>query len=150
MKVILKQTVKGVGKPGDIVNVSDGFARNFLLPQKKAIEATPQNIKNQQSLLQRHNAKTNLMNAQRQEMADHIQQLTCVIRKQASDEDKLFGSVSNIDVLNWLKESGISLEKKQIILEQPIKTIGQHIARINLGHNIQAELKIIVEKLAQT
>jgi large subunit ribosomal protein L9 len=150
MKVILKQTVKGVGNPGDVVKVSGGFARNYLLPKKLAVESTPQNLKKHQELLEKKSAKTSLMSAKRQELAEYIQKMTCTIRKQASEEDKLFGSVSNVDILNCLKDEGISLEKKQIIIEQPIKTLGEHAATISLGHGVHAELKIIVEKTAQS
>jgi large subunit ribosomal protein L9 len=150
MEVILKQTVKGVGKPGDIVKVSDGHARNYLLPRKLAVEATPQNLRAHQKLLQRKDIEQDMQDSHRLNLATQISELTCNVQKQASEDDRLFGSVSHVDILHFLKDKGIELDKKQIVLDKPIKSLGEHEVTIKLGRGVEAALKISVEKQIQS
>ena len=99
MDVILKQAVEGLGKPGDVVKVATGHARNYLFPMKLAVEATPQNMRILQKQRRQKNLEQDLLDSQRMKLAEHINGLTCVIQKQAGDDDKLFGSVSHVDIL---------------------------------------------------
>ena len=148
MEVILKKSVKGVGDAGDLVKVSDGHARNYLLPKKLAVEATPENLKIWKNQVRQQDAKQEKKELHRRDLADRIGQLTCVIRKQVSEDNRIFGSVSATDVLKCLENEQINLEKKQVVLEKPIKTIGQHLVKIKLGQGIETMLKIIIEETA--
>ncbi|MBN1878644.1 50S ribosomal protein L9 [bacterium] len=146
MEVILKKTVKGVGNPGDLVKVSDGHARNYLLPRKLAVEATPENLKIWKNQARQQTVKQEKREMHRRELADKISGLTCTIQKQVSEEDRIFGSVSVPEILKCLETEHVVLEKKQVILDKPIKTLGQHLVKIKLGQGIETTLKIIIEK----
>lgn len=150
MEVILKKSVKGVGNAGELVKVSDGHARNYLLPRKLAVEATPENLKIWKNQARQQDAKQEKKELHRRDLADRISQLTCVIHKQVSDDNRIFGSVSATDVLKCLENEQINLEKKQIVLEKPIKTIGQHLVKIKLGQGIETMLTIVIEEMASS
>lgn len=146
MKVILKSDVKGIGKTGDTVKVADGYARNYLLPKNLAVEATKGN--QDQVLAQRKHKsiKQERIQKKRQELAAQIGELSCSIKKQVSEDNKVFGSVTQVDIQKCLKEHGIKLEKKQVILDKPIKTLGIHPVKIKVGKGTEAVLKVWVEK----
>lgn len=146
MDVILKQAVEGLGKPGDVVKVATGHARNYLFPMKLAVEATPQNMRILQKQRRQKNLEQDLLDSQRMKLAEHINGLTCVIQKQAGDDDKLFGSVSHVDILTFLKDHQIEVDKGQINLDKPIKSLGDHQVGIKLGRGVEATLRITVEK----
>lgn len=145
MKVILKEEVTRVGKPGDIVQVSDGFARNYLFPQKKAIPATEINIKNieqyKKGLLKKEEAqRTNL-----EELAKSLSQLECVIEKKKGKNNKLFGSVTAQDIYKSILDKGFHVDKRNIQLETPIKEIGEFPVGIRLKQGIEATVKVIIK-----
>ena len=146
MEVILKAPVKGVGKPGEIVKVSLGYARNYLLPKKLAVEATPANKKQLAQKAQNKEQKEARNEQKRSELAETIAATSCVVKKQVSDDDKIFGSVTAVEICKCLKEKGIKLEKKQVILDNPIKSLGIHPVKIKLGKGTETVLKVWVEK----
>lgn len=146
MEVILKKQVKGLGKPGELVKVSDGYARNFLLPKKLAVPATVDNRKAIENRAKDEAKKKERQHRKRQELVERIENLTCSIQKQVSEDNRIFGSVSQVDVLKCLKENDIDLEKKQILLDKPIKSLGVHPVKIRLGKGLEAVLKIWIEK----
>ena len=146
MEVILKAPVKGVGKPGEIVKVSLGYARNYLLPKKLAVEATPANKKQLAQKAQNKEQKEARNEQKRSELAETIAATSCVVKKQVSDDDKIFGSVTAVEICKCLKEKGIKLEKKQVILDNPIKSLGIHPVKIKLGKGAETVLKVWVEK----
>ncbi len=147
MKVILREDVDRVGKRGDVVNVSDGFARNYLIPKKLAIPATPSNIKafeNEQKLL---TMKAERAKRKAEKLANKIKNTSLTIEVKTGEEDKLFGAVSSVDILSALRKKGITeVEKGMIKLEEPIKSLGTHYVPIKLHPEVEVELKVEVKK----
>ena len=144
MQVILLEDVSSLGKAGDLVKVSDGFGRNFLIPQKKAILATEKNIKaleHQKRLVQHRMAKTK---KDVQRLAQEIENLSCTFAKPVGESGKLFGSVTTMEIEAYLKENGIEVDRKKIHLEEPIKSVGMYTVPIKLQLDIVANLKVWV------
>lgn len=146
MEVILKESVEKLGEAGAQVKVADGYARNFLLPKGLAIKATKQNM----TLLRREKALVEQREQRQiqeaQKIANKIRSLSCIMKRQAGEQDKLFGSVSSHDVADFLIESGIKIDRKKVHLEEPIKTLGVHRVPIKIHPEVTAELKIKVQK----
>lgn len=144
MKVILKEDVKNLGKMGDIVNVAAGYANNFLIPKKLAVEAITENIKaieHQKKMIQEKAKK--IKNASK-DLADKIASLTLNIKAKAGEEEKLFGSITSMDIADALKNEGIDIDRKKILLEEPIKRLGSYSVSIKLHPDITAQLNITV------
>ena len=145
MKVVLKSDVKGQGKRGEIINVSDGYARNFLFPKGLAAPADAKaenELKNQISS-QAFRAKTDLENAKK--LKEKLETLT-VTAKASGSEGKLYGSVTNADISELLeKQHGIAIDKRKIAID-PVKNFGTYHAEIRLSSGIAAELKVVVEE----
>ncbi len=144
MKVILKEDVKNLGKMGDIVNVAEGYARNFLVPKKLAVEALTENIKaleHQKKIIQEKAKK--VKNASK-DLSDRISSLTLTIKAKAGEEDKLFGSITSMDIANALKNEGIEIDRKKISLEEPIKRLGSYTVSIKLHPEVTTQLNITV------
>ena len=133
MKVILTQDVRGQGKRGQMIDVSDGYARNFLLPRKLAQEATADNI--------------NTMRAEALDLRNRMKDMTIVVTAKGGGAGRLFGSVTNTEVSEALaKQAGIQLDKRKIVLDEPIKAVGVYTVKCKLGYEINAELKIEVKE----
>ena len=130
MEVILLERVEKVGKLGDVVKVKDGFARNYLLPQNKALRANKENL----SVYEKEKEKYEKLNkdklAAAAKIANNMDDVNINIIKQASDSGQLYGSVSTRDIADELNKEGYKIEKKQIVLKSVIKTVGQHEVRI--------------------
>ncbi|TAL28603.1 MAG: 50S ribosomal protein L9 [Nitrospirae bacterium] len=144
MKVILKEDVKNLGKMGDIMNVAEGYARNFLLPKKLAVEALTENIKaleHQKKIIQE---KAKKVKKTSQDLADRVSSLTLAIKAKAGEEDKLFGSITSMDIAAALKNEGIDIDKKKISLEEPIKRLGSYAVTVKIHSDITAQLNITV------
>jgi large subunit ribosomal protein L9 len=144
MKVILKQNVPSLGKAGDIVKVSDGHARNLLLPKGLAIEADDKNIKafeQEQKSLQQKNLKEKAL---AQALADRLSKMTLTIKRKVGDQQKIFGSVTSKDIETALQEKGFDIDRKMIIHDEQIKALGEFKVRIKLTHGVEAELKLHV------
>jgi large subunit ribosomal protein L9 len=146
MEVILKQEVEKLGKPGERVNVTNGYARNYLLPKGLAIKATKQNL----AMLQH---EQNVLNQQHQKelkgsekLANKIRSLSCVFKRQAGEQNKLFGSVTSTDIADFLQGQGIEIDRKTIQLDEPIKALGTHRVPIKLHSEVTAELKVKVQQ----
>jgi large subunit ribosomal protein L9 len=124
MKVILKETIESLGLVGSIVNVSEGYARNYLLPQKKAVLNTPQNLK----MLEREKVKLEIQIAKEkgiaEEIAKKLEGVVCRINAKVSEDDRLYGSVSVRDIMDSLAAQGFTVEKSMVLLGEPIKTLG--------------------------
>lgn len=146
MKVILQKDVKNLGKAGDLVNVSNGYARNYLFPRRMALEATEKRVKEFAHLQKVAEAKRRKALAERQELIKKLQGLNITIKASAGETDKLFGAVTNHDISNELENHGFSIDKRDIVLEEPIKMLGQHKATVRLGEGLEAELTIAVER----
>jgi large subunit ribosomal protein L9 len=145
MKVILKTDVKDLGKVGDLVNVSNGYARNFLFPRNMASEATEKRVKEMQHLQKMAESKMKKVVAERKELIEKINGITVTFKMTAGDTDKLFGSVTNIDISNELEKQGHSIDRRDIEIE-PIKMLGQHKATVKLGEGLEAEVTVSVER----
>ncbi len=144
MQVILLENVPSLGKAGDLVKVSDGYGRNYLIPQKKALLATEKSLKvieHQKRQVQQRMEKTK-KNAEK--MAQQIENLSCTFIKTVGESGKLFGSVTSMDVENYLKENGIEVDRKRISLEEPIKNLGMFTVPIKLHPEVAAHLKVWV------
>ncbi|HUL36737.1 MAG TPA: 50S ribosomal protein L9 [Thermodesulfobacteriota bacterium] len=144
MRVILLENVPSLGKTGDLVKVSDGYGRNFLIPQKKAVLATEKNLKvieHQRRLIQQRVDKTK---KDAGKIAQRIETLSCTFTRTVGESGKLFGSVTSMDIENYLKENGIEVDRKKISLEEPIKNLGMFTVPIKLQADVTAHLKVWV------
>jgi len=144
MNVILLEDVPSLGKVGDKVKVSDGYGRNYLIPQKKAILATEKNLKAVEH--QKREVQQQLDKAKRdaQKEAQQIEQLSCTFAKTVGESGKLFGSVTSMEIEDFLKENGIQVDRKKILLEEPIKSVGMFTVPIKLHPDVTANLKVWV------
>jgi len=146
VKVILLEEMPSLGKAGDAVKVAEGYGRNYLIPQKKAIEATTKNIKvweHQKNLLK---DKIGKVKKETEKLAEKIEGLSCTISKQTGEEDKLFGSVTSMDIEESLKGEGVEIDRKKILLDEPIKKLGVYTIPIKLHPEVIANLKLWVVK----
>ena len=142
MKVILREDVETLGKMGDLVNVSDGYARNFLIPQKKAIEATTKNVK---TLEHEKRLIADIARKAKKEfevLAEKINATPITLSVQVGEGGKLFGSVTNKDIAEALSKEGIEIDKRKILLEDPLKETGSFTVPIQLQHEVTAHLKL--------
>jgi large subunit ribosomal protein L9 len=133
-----------LGKTGDLVKVSDGYARNYLIPQRKAVFATEKSLKvieHQRRQIQHRVEKTK---KDAEKMAQRIETLSCTFAKTVGESGKLFGSVTSMDIENYLKESGIEVDRKKISLEEPIKNLGMFTVPVKLHPEVTAHLKVWV------
>jgi large subunit ribosomal protein L9 len=143
MKIILKQNVEKIGQVGDVVEVSDGFARNFLIPRGKAISFTTGNFKQIEYLKKREIEQREGELKEVKELAEKINNISLEIKVKAGEEGKLFGSVTSKDIVETLlKEHGIELDKKKLNLKESLKKLGVHIVPVNLYKDIAPEIKV--------
>ncbi|MDY0040240.1 MAG: 50S ribosomal protein L9 [Desulforhabdus sp.] len=146
MKILLTENISSLGEIGQIVNVAPGYARNYLLPQGLAIEATGKNVR---ELEHRKRILAQKKEKIRQEMlsvAEKLNRVTVVLSRKVAEEDKLYGSVSPADVAKALEDQGFEIPRKDIQLDQPIKQLGEHTVSIKIGVDIDANVKLIVQK----
>lgn len=146
MKVILQKDVKDVGRVGELVNVSEGFARNFLFPRKLAAEATEKRVKEYEHLKRVAEAKKKKALAERQELLNKINGTTVTFKLAAGETDKLFGTVTTTDISKELQKMGHSVDRRDIHLEEPIKILGQHKAIVRYTEGMEAKIQISVER----
>lgn len=144
MKVFLKEDVKSLGKMGDVVNVAEGYARNFLLPKKFAVEANPKNLKefeHNKRIIQEKAAK--IKDASKA-TAEKLSAVTLKIKAKAGEEDKLFGSVTTMDISEAFKAEGFDVDRKKIILAEPIKRLGEYTVEVKVHSEVNASVKVHV------
>jgi large subunit ribosomal protein L9 len=144
MQVILLENVPSLGKVGDLVKVSDGYGRNYLVPQKKAILATEKSLKvieHQKRLVQQRMEKAK---KDAEKLGRQIEKLSCTFAKTVGESGKLFGSVTSMDIESYLKENGIKVDRKKIALEEPIKNLGVSNVPIKLHPEVTTHLKVWV------
>jgi len=146
MKVILQKDVKDVGRVGELVNVSEGFARNFLFPRKLAAEATEKRVKEYEHLKRVAETKKKKAMAERQELLGKINGTTVKFKLPAGETDKLFGTVTTTDISKELQKMGFSIDRRDIVLDEPIKILGQHKALIKYAEGLEAKIQIAVER----
>ena len=144
MKVILLDDVTKVGRRGEVRDVSDGYARNFLIPKKLALSATAGNLKNLEQIKKQQDAKADRIKTDAESLRAKIEALVYEERRQASEEGKLFGSVTPQDVADFLGARGIPMDRKRITLEEPINALGEHSVSMRLHPDVVAQLRINV------
>jgi len=146
MKVILKQDVEKLGRRGDVVNVAPGFGRNYLIPRKMALAVTPTNIKmieiERQSLKKKVEAERQTF----QSLVQKLNQVSLTFTRRAGEKDVIFGSVSSGDVKDALGGLGYDIDKKKILLDEPIKRLGNFSVPIKISSDDRAEVKVIVAR----
>ncbi len=147
MELILKETISALGREGDVVTVKKGYGRNYLLPQGKAVMATTENL----AVLEQNRAAIEARLAKDQAKAEatakKISGLDIVIEQLAGEDERLFGSVTNADLAAKLLESGIKIDKKQIILTDPIKTLGETTVQVKVGFEVNSEIVVKIVPL---
>ncbi|AJE02637.1 50S ribosomal protein L9 [Geobacter pickeringii] len=146
MKVILKENLDNLGHIGDIVKVAPGYARNYLVPRGFAIEATEKNAKALEHAKRQLEYKRNKVLEQARALVAKIEAITLTIAHQAGEEGKLFGAVTNMELAELLKAQGVEVERKKIVLAEPIKHVGEFAASVKIHPEVAATLKVIVTK----
>ncbi|HTY56346.1 MAG TPA: 50S ribosomal protein L9 [Candidatus Binataceae bacterium] len=144
MQIILREDIPNLGRPGDVVKVRDGYARNFLLPRNLAIEANPKNMRafehqKRLALMRREAKKTEALR-----LKERLEALRINLTARAGEEGKLFGSVTNIDIERSLREQNMEIERRKILLTEPIKQLGDYNVPIKIDPEVEAILKITV------
>tara|TARA_Y100000588_G_scaffold336068_1_gene376638 strand:+ start:271 stop:945 length:675 start_codon:yes stop_codon:yes gene_type:complete len=146
MEVILLERIEKLGQMGDVVKVKDGFARNYLIPQKKALRASENNLE----YFEKEKVQLEAINLEQKQEAekilDKLDNFNLIIIRQAGETGQLYGSVSNNDIKNSLSDNGFIVEKNQIKLDKPIKTLGIHSLAIKLHPEVQATISLIVSR----
>ena len=145
MKVILKEAIKKLGNVGDEVEVAAGYARNFLIPKGMALEASPKNLKVFQEYRRSQARKLEKEKQKAEAIAKKLASISCTIVMQAHDE-QLYGTVTNADVAKALEQEGVSIDKKNIVLEEPIKTLGVYQIMVKLHPDVKQQVKVWVVK----
>ena len=142
MKVILREDVETLGRMGDLVTVSDGYARNFLIPKKKAVEATTKSVKVLEHEKRLIADRARKVKKEYETLAEKINATPITISVQVGEEGKLFGSVTNKDIAEALSKEGIEIDKRKIELENPLKDIGSFSIPVQVYHDVKAHLKL--------
>ena len=147
MKVILLQDVKGKGKKGQMLEVSDGYARNFMLPKKLAIEATPDAINTMRMNDKATQERIAREKAEALATANKLREMTVTVTAKGGGNGRLFGSVTNAEIADALAKQGIKLDKRKIVLNETIKNVGTYTATCKLGYEISAPLSVKIEEI---
>jgi large subunit ribosomal protein L9 len=146
MEVILKEDVPKLGHRGDVVKVATGYGRNYLLPNKLAIEATAGNKKVIEQMKAAAVRKTQKDKADAEALAKQFEGATVTITRRAGEADQLFGSVTSSDIAAELEKKGFTIDRRKLELDQPIKTIGEHTVPVRLFRDVTASVKVVVAK----
>jgi large subunit ribosomal protein L9 len=144
MKVILKENVASLGKIGDTIKVSEGYARNYLIPKGLAIEASKKNVnvlEHEKKIIDKKAAK---QKRTAEELRDKLESVTCTIARKEGDQGKLFGSVTTKDIEKDLAAQGIVIDRKSITLDEPLKSIGEFSVIVKVYPGVNATLKVVV------
>ena len=146
MKVILLQDVKGKGKKGQMLEVSDGYARNFMLPKKMAIEATPDAINTMRMNDKATQERIAREKAEALAIAAKLREMTLTVNAKGGGAGRLFGSVTNAEIAEALAKNGIKLDKRKIVISDPIKNVGTYTVTCKLGYEISAPLTVKIQE----
>ncbi len=146
MKIILLEDLAKLGKAGDCVNVSGGYARNYMIPRKLAVEATPSNLRQMEHKKALGVGQDTRGKREAQELAERLEAISLVLDRQAGKGDKLFGSVTSKDLGEALETEGLNVERKKILLDEPIKNLGTFEVAVRLHPEVLAKIKVEVRK----
>ena len=144
INIILKENVEGLGTIGDMIAVKPGYARNYLVPKGLAMVANERNVKELEHQKRQMKRKLEKVTKDAEALKARIEKLSCEFTQRASEEGKLFGSVTSMDLETKIQEAGIDIDRKKIQLVEPIKSLGEHVVSIKLGAGVVAELKVVV------
>lgn len=146
MEVILRDDIDNLGSRGDLVKVADGYARNFLLPRRLAVPATEANkkiVEQERQAALRREAKEK---GAAEELAKLLAAVTLTTEQKAGEQDVLFGSVTNSDIANLLDKAGFTIDRRKIVLDAPVKTLGEHSVPVKLHREVVAHVKLVVKR----
>lgn len=146
MKVILQQDVKGKGKKGQMIDVSDGYARNYMLPRKIAMEATADAINTMRMNDKATQERQARERAEAMELAKRMKAMTLTVYAKGGGAGRLFGSVTSQEIADALQSQGITLDKRKIVIDEPIKNVGTYTIRCKLGYEITAQLTVQIQE----
>ena len=149
MDVILKKRVEGLGNEGEILKVTDGYARNYLIPMQIAVRATEKNRRMLEHERQLTKVLAEKTLQQAEEMARRIAEATCTIQRRAGENDRLFGSVTSIDIAEALASQGVEVDRRHIDLEEPIRELGVFMVPIRFHANVTANIRVVVVREEQ-
>lgn len=144
MEIILQEEVANLGQIGDVVNVRNGYARNYLLPRGFAVEANRRNVRVLEHQKRLVAVKKERVVSQAQATSEQLSAVSLTIKARSGEEGRLFGSVTNMDIETALKEKGITVDRRKILLDEPIKQLGEHEVAVNIGGGIRANIKVEV------
>jgi large subunit ribosomal protein L9 len=144
MQVILREEIENLGKIGDLIKVADGYARNYLVPSKKAIEATPKNLNAMNHAKKMVADRLRKVKKEAGADAERIKALAIVIKAKVGEEGKLFGSVTTMDIAEAMKAQGVVIDKRKLALEEPIKRLGDFTITVKLPADVTADFKVSV------
>ncbi|MEW5876093.1 MAG: 50S ribosomal protein L9 [Candidatus Zixiibacteriota bacterium] len=146
MKVILRDDVEDLGKCGAVVNVKDGFARNFLIPRNLAIPATVANLRSIDAINQQKTARDRKRLREAEKLRNALEKISCTAEVQVGEEDRVFGSVTSAQIAELLEAQGFIVDRRDILLDEPIKALGVYTVPVKLERDVIAKLKIWVVK----
>ena len=149
MELILRETIDTLGEEGDIVNVKPGYGRNYLMPQGKAVMATKENLAAREQNIAAINARREQQRQESEAMDKKIAGLTVTIAQRVGEEDKLYGSVTSADIAEKLKELGVEIDKRKILLDEPIKSLGETMVPCKTGYQMTSDIKVEIVALEE-
>ncbi len=144
MKVILKQNIHELGLEGDTVDVARGHARNYLIPRGLALEANEQNKKLMETQRKKIELKRALAKDEAEKIKEKMADIVVTIPQKVGEEDKLFGSVTSMDIASHLEKQGVSIDRRKIVLDKPIKTTGEHEVSVKLYPGVTGSIRVVV------
>ena len=146
MKLILREDVENLGKIGEIVEVAGGYGRNYLLPRGLAVKASTKNLKEQEHQKKLIQARMDRQRKDAQEMAGSLDSVSCTIARKTGEDEKLYGSVTSRDIEEALREEGVSIDRKRVLLEEPLKKLGVYTVPVKLHAEVTGNIKVWVVK----
>ena len=144
MKIILQEDVKNLGKMGDMVTVAEGYARNFLIPKKLGVEANVRNVKALDHEKRKIEEKAKKVRNDAEGLAERLSRLTLTLGAKAGEEERLFGSITTMDIADALKKEGFEIDRRKILLEEPIKRLGAYTVGIKVHPEVTTQVQVNV------
>lgn len=149
MKVILKEDVEKLGKCGEVKEVKEGFARNFLLPRKLAVPANLSSLSSIEEIKRQKTSREQKLQKESEKLRDKLEQISCTAEVLVGEEDKVFGSVTSADIVKLLMDKGFVVDKRAVMLEEPLKALGVYTVPVKIHPEVTANLKVWVVKQAK-
>jgi len=146
VKLLLREDVENLGKIGEIVDVAGGYGRNYLLPRGLAVKASMKNVKEQEHQKKLIQARMDRQKKDAEELAGSLDSVSCTITRKTGEEEKLYGSVTSRDIEEALREEGVSIDRKRILLDEPIKKLGVYTVPVKLHTDVTGNIKVWVVK----